>query len=343
MNIPENYIKKLNHKNDSFITNFIEQNFSKEIFFNSEIMDVMRKIFFDMSYVYESLEFLDKAGIEFNLTLAGGSLRDLFAEKYDSIKDLDIILYFNNIEGYSILPKENMLSNLENNIVLVETFEACKIKYDNWDNWNIDKKLTALVEISLGKMLNVQKVFIPLDLPLEIEEKDLCRSNYHNKFLRGVIKMTDKKLNYPIDILISNTYAEKYVETFDFNICKIMLEISSKQFKEMLMKFDWETLETIKNQIVPLNEFWFDFAYKKLTINPIGYDILAVQRSIVDHLPKIKEKFENHEIKLLQYQDSSFVSQDVKNYLAKANDLIDLNGSLITKEDSINIIKNLIK
>lgn len=344
MTIPINYIKHLNDlssEDKSFILDYIEKNYTAEIFYNQEVMINMKKIFFDMSYIYQVLEPLEKAGLDFTLSLVGGALRDLMTENYNLIKDLDIVLSINNIKDYSKNEVVSTLTHIEENPKLKDLIEVCKKKYEFWNIWNIDKKIAGLLEVTLAKQLKIKQTFIPLDLPKGMEDNGIFRSNYHNIFLRGVIKIEDEKLKYPADILICNSTAENYVNTFDFNICKIRLTINSKQFKEMSLVLNWDSLEKIKNEITPTNEFWIDLAYKRLTLNPLGFDMNALERAIVEHLPRIQLKYPEYKLNLTKYNNSKALNEDVKEYLEKMDNFITLNEKLPTKQDSkkIKVIK----
>lgn len=337
MKIPENYIRSLNDLSvgdKSFVLDYLQKNFTAEIFYNQEIMIAVKKIFYDMSYIHEALEILEKVGIDFTLTLVGGALRDLLTDNHESIKDLDIVLSINNVEQYSINQEGDLVNNIEDNTELKEYIDSCKEKYKDWEFWNIDKKIAALIESILSKKITIKQTYIPLELPKEMKDNGIFRSNYHNLFLRGVIKLEDNTLQYPADILICNATAEEYVNTFDFNICKIMLTISADQYKEMCLNFNWDMLETIKNQIIPSNDFWIDLAYKRLTLNPIGFDMNALERAIVDHLPRIQKKYPHHTLKLIQYNNSELLNEEVKLYLSKMDEFITLGEKLPTKEDS---------
>ena len=340
MIIPLNYIKNINdlsEQDKSFVLNYLEKNYTAEIFYTQEIMIAMKKIFFDMSFIYEALECLEYAGLNFTLSLVGGALRDLLSENYDLIKDLDIVLSINNIQDYSKNQIVTDFAHIENNPKLKNLINDCEKKYEKWLSWDIDKKIATLVEAALAKKLKIKKTYVPLDLPKDMKDNGIFRSNYHNIFLRGVIKLEDDNLRYPADILICNSTAQDYVNTFDFNICKVMLSITSQQFKDMTIKFNWDTLEKIKNQIIPFNEFWIDIAYKKLTLNPIGFDMNALERAIVEHLPRIQKKYPDHKLNLIKYNNHSAINNDVKTYLEKMNEFILLNEKLPTKQDSRNI------
>lgn len=337
MIIPTNYIKNiddLSTQDKSFVLDYLEKNYTAEIFYNQEIMIAMKKIFFDMSFIYEVLECLEHAGLNFTLSLVGVALRDLLSENYNLIKDLDIVLSINNIHDYSKNQTVSSLTHIESNPKLKELISDCEKKYENWLSWDIDKKIATLVEAALSKKLKIKRTYVPLDLPKDMEHNGIFRSNYHNIFLRGVIKLEDDKLRYPADILICNSSAEDYVNTFDFNICKVMLSITSQQFKEMTIKFNWDTLEKIKNQIIPFNEFWLDMSYKKLTLNPIGFDMNALERAIVEHLPRIQNKYSGHKLSLIEYNHHQEINHEVKTYLEKMSEFIILNEKLPTKQDS---------
>lgn len=345
MIIPTNYTKDLNDlsgEDKSFILEYLEKNYTTDIFYNQEVMIAMKKIFFDMSYIYQALEALEQAGVDFTLSLVGGALRDLFTENYDLIKDLDIVLSINNIENYSKNTHTSTIANLESIPELTTQVQLCKSKYKEWDFWDLDKKIAALIEVSISHKLNVKQTFIPLDLPKHMEDNGIFRRNYHNVFLRGVIKIEDEKLRYPIDVLICNSTAKDYVNTFDFNICKIMLSITSKQFKQMSLNFNWDNLERIKNEIVPTNDFWLDIVYKKLTLNPVGFDMNALERAIVEHLPRIQQKYPDYKLNLVHYNQSESIQEDVKEYLEKMHNFIELSEKLPTKQDSRNLRPNKI-
>lgn len=345
MIIPTNYTKDLNNlseKDKLFILDYLEKNYTTDIFYNQEVMMTMKKIFSEMTYIYQALEPLENAGLDFTLSLVGGALRDLFTENYHLIKDLDIVLSINNVENYSKNNNVSTITNLENISEIQEQVQVCKSKYKEWDYWDIDKKIAALIEVSIAKNLNIKQTFIPLELPKHMEDNGIFRSNYHNVFLRGVVKIEDEKLRYPIDVLICNSTAKDYVNTFDFNICKIMLSITSEQFKKMSLNFNWDSLEQIKNEIIPTNDFWLDIVYKNLTLNPIGFDMNALERSIVEHLPRIQAKYPEYKLNLNKYNGSDLIQDDVKEYLNKMHDFIELNEKLPTKQDSRNIKPNKI-
>ena len=230
MQVPNSYlsdIEKLsdNEKND--VLNYIKNNFSEEVFFNQDVMRYLKNIFLDMSQIFDALEDLQKAGINFSLSLVGGSLRDLFTEKYELIKDLDIVLSINDIHDYSYDVDNGKIINWDNHYLKTLVNESQK-KYNDWNDWGIDKKIASIVEMQLAKKLKIKESFIPLNLPKDMKANHVFRSNYHNIFLRGVIKVEDEILHYPADILICNSTAENYVSTFDFNICKII--VAKKNF-----------------------------------------------------------------------------------------------------------------
>lgn len=336
MQVPNSYlsdIEKLsdNEKND--VLNYIKNNFSEEVFFNQEVMRYLKNIFLDMSQIFDALEDLQKAGINFSLSLVGGSLRDLFTEKYELIKDLDIVLSINDIHDYSYDVDNGKIINWDNHYLKTLVNESQK-KYNDWNDWGIDKKIASIVEMQLAKKLKIKESFIPLNLPKDMKANHVFRSNYHNIFLRGVIKVEDEILHYPADILICNSTAENYVSTFDFNICKIMLPISHDDFKKMEVNFDWDYLEVIKNKIIVSKDFWVDLTYQRLTLNPIGFDLNALERALVDHLPRLKNKYENFKLHLIDYNQNPELDIDVKYYLERMNDFIALNEKLPTKVDS---------
>lgn len=336
MQVPNSYlsdIEKLsdNEKND--VLNYIKNNFSEEVFFNQEVMRYLKNIFLDMSQIFDALEDLQKAGINFSLSLVGGSLRDLFTEKYELIKDLDIVLSINDIHDYSYDVDNGKIINWDNHYLKTLVNESQK-KYNDWNDWGIDKKIASIVEMQLAKKLKIKESFIPLNLPKDMKANHVFRSNYHNIFLRGVIKVEDEILHYPADILICNSTAENYVSTFDFNICKIMLPISHDDFKKMEVNFDWDYLEVIKNKIIVSKDFWVDLTYQRLTLNPIGFDLNALERALVNDLPRLKNKYENFKLHLIDYNQNPELDIDVKYYLERMNDFIALNEKLPTKVDS---------
>lgn len=336
MQVPISYLKDietLDNDIKSEVLEYITQNFSKEIFFNQEIMTYFKNIFLDMSQIFDALENLKECGINFSLSLVGGALRDLFTEKYELIKDLDIVLSIDGINNYSYEVDNGQIIDWENKYLKDLVSEAQK-KYDDWSDWTIDKKIASIIEVQLSKKLNIKESYMPLNLPKDMKTNNVFRSNYHNIFLRGVIKIEDEKLHYPADILICNSSAENYVSTFDFNICKIMLPISHDDFKKMELVFDWDYLEKIKNQVIVNKEFWIDLIYKRLTLNPIGFDLNALERSLVDHLPRLKNKYEDFKLHLVDYNQNENLDYNVQYYLEKMNEFIDLNEKLPTKVDS---------
>lgn len=259
--------------------------------------------------VAQSLEPLKDIGLSFEIALAGGSLRDFLSLQQDKIKDLDILVSLNNAPGfeYNLNTESNRIFDtmFSDFSLITEALSLKEFSFDQLKNTtHAEQFYYFLVSELLDKSWNVTRAYAPRPFSNQAKEafaKQCVRSDYHNQFLRDVIKINDEKLSYPVDVLLCNTTSEDYVNSFDFEICKAFIVFHSLSEIENLLaqvKTDNEqqaVFDNLMSKILFSEGFAQDMSQKKLTLNPHFFDMDAVEHALMGHYPRIKDKFSDYQ------------------------------------------------
>ena len=200
-----------------------------------------------------------------------------------------------------------------------------------------------LVKSVLEREFKIEKDYPPRALPDDLKNQakakaEVWRSGYHNALLRGVVKLNDPKLTYPADILLCNDSVAAYVGTFDFDFCKISLEFENKETKKLdnlLNFFKGEHLLDMYHAVKFPRGFVQDMKNKTFTINPLGFDLNAVEEALMKHYPRLKEKYPDHQIKFI---DNSTIQKNLKpeisDYIKKFQAYEKMNQAVPDKKES---------
>ena len=211
------------------------------------------------------------------MNLAGGALRDLILDNEDKIKDIDLVLSFEDICKRRIVKDKKTKLYIEDLI--------------NIYNENINK-LGEAFERSGYEVKRYQNFPKEEVQELNPTENDEIYNKLEN-FL-GVLKIKGNNLSYEIDILFVLDI-ESYVNNFfDFNICKVQSEIIRNGFmQENAENLVQNGLEKFK---VKNRHFLEDAKNKTITYNLSNKTEEDLLNSFQKHLPRIYDKYKEYKI-----------------------------------------------
>ena len=211
------------------------------------------------------------------MNLAGGALRDLILDNEDKIKDIDLVLSFEDICKRRIVKDKKTKLYIEDLI--------------NIYNENINK-LGEAFERSGYEVKRYQNFPKEVVQELNPTENDEIYNKLEN-FL-GVLKIKGNNLSYEIDILFVLDI-ESYVNNFfDFNICKVQSEIIRNGFmQENAENLVQNGLEKFK---VKNRHFLEDAKNKTITYNLSNKTEEDLLNSFQKHLPRIYDKYKEYKI-----------------------------------------------
>lgn len=211
------------------------------------------------------------------MNLAGGALRDLILDNENKIKDIDLILSFEDI------CKRRILKDKTKKLYIEEVIEIY--------NENINR-LSKLFEKNGYEVKGFQS--FPKELVKELN--DVESDEIYNKLenFLGVLKIKGNNLSYEIDILFVLDI-ENYVNNFfDFNICKVQSEIirngEMQESNENLIQNGLEKFK-VKNRY-----FLEDAKNKTITYNLSNKTEEDLLNSFQKHLPRIYDKYKEYKI-----------------------------------------------
>lgn len=301
---------------------------------DSQFRQLFRNIMKDVAQIHYALKPLARLlGFRYDMGIAGGCLRDLLNER--TIKDIDIIVSLHYVPGFNFFSDIMHEGNIEKKKTPDEIFREA---YPN-PEWQVlelglpafiyqPEKKTSYAEQfffhvfsnTLKKNFHVDKEYEPRPVSESLKERlkttNLLKTQYKNAFLRGVIKLEDKALHFPLDILLANSTVSQYVDSFDFEICKVWLDCSDKEMlDELIIHCTEEKLEKIYQKIQVSSTFIHDLQNKTLTLDPSCFDLQSAEISLMKHYPRIKAKYPEHEFKVINYDHLSRVSEEAHRYI----------------------------
>lgn len=307
---------------DRYIEEIYKKFGNERVWTNNEISTFKELLISLQSINQEIKPVLDALGLAYEVTLTGGAIRD-FLLKVDSIKDLDVIIniekpFFNEIKILAAKKSQyNQEKNKKEEDCFTEYYEKIypKLAKFELDRFNFDPNLgekvdqfySYIVKEMLARKFKITNIFNSNKCGvIENIEKDhemINQADYHNVFLQNVIKINDKKFNYPVDILLSTIKSEQYNECFDFNICKVSLPLLSNDKDNQLINNELSVENTIKfiNKIRYTEGFLIDAIYQKLTLNIENFTLVELERSLTKHYPKLNDKYPTYELSLPKY------------------------------------------
>lgn len=360
-NFEEDYVKKV----------YEEVGLQKEW---SDIQ-IFKNILLDLKKIDSVLQPIAKTmGMKYEIGLTGGALRDFFTGRSSLIKDLDIIFYISEWEYIPMGESAEILNKnfdeyYHNNVTKFKNLNISPFLFDSTiGTIKSEQFIFHMLSQLICKEFSIEYSFSPRalsDQALEALKQNIDKSGYENTLLRGVIKLLDDKLHYPVDILVSLESVASYTDRFDFNLCKIFLYFNEKNTLKSV-KEDMSDSEVLKyiHRTYMTESFLTDLVYKKISLNPIQMDMDAVAFSLTDHYPRLQNKFPEYSLHI--YRDAASnpcrinkkeyanldvtqvkmidgLSPNVADYVTRFVFYNQLNNQIPNKEQSDNIKKHIKK
>lgn len=332
----------------------IYERFVKREWTNNDLIS-FKNILLDLKKVDQALvPIKDILGMTYTLSLTGGALRDIITGKANEISDLDIVV---NISGPEDLSFDLTVEDARNNINILDKFNKIyavispkmhKLGLNDFvaktSKGGYGEQLCYyLVSSLINNNINVKKLYPPRDIELVSEDNSdistFDASTYNSLYLQAVLKLEDKRLNYPVDILLSNVTVDTYNRAFDFNLCKVYFDYHTlnDNLKKTINK-DMPLNEVIKyfDNITYNHDFIEDVIYKKMTFTFTDFILSQVECSLNKHYPKLQSKYEDYNF---------YLEQGAFKYCKNIEDYNKLNLSLssLKKEDLNSKIKDEVK
>lgn len=278
-------------------------------FLNENKINYLKDIWEDANYINNLLEPIRKLNIKYTLDLTGGSARDFVLNNQEKIKDLDFMISL----------EKNMTNFTLKNLINSKIFNEDEIKNVKWqDNDDVEIKKSKIIELCLNKSKSKMTVF-------QHRKKDetvvSCATTSYGPLLAqdrliSVIKL-EGNTNYPIDILLTDFVKSKFIEDFDFDLCKASFCFVNPFYKK---EFPKNHSHLISRFVADL-DFWADVYNNTNTYNTNNRSKYDIDRSFDNHLPRIVAKYPNNKLLIVG-------SKDIKNYADKKAFKNELNNEL---------------
>lgn len=326
----EQYVNILGFDSRKFSKEDYQKSFEQHIniknFLSEDKAPILKKLWEDSHFIYDALLPLEKLGIKYTIDLTGGCVRDFILGKHHDIKDCDVMFSISsltelNFEKFSeLFTQEEMLevgfiSNLTSNFYLDE------------------QKKIQLLQMCLNRTQHVHQSYFftkaerrdkVTDFELK-EEPEISEEEQNDPYfefeytpdiipdgLLGVIKLSGDKLNYPMDILITNLNKPKFLSDFDFDICKASFSIKNEVYQHEFPKDYSHFLSHFSAN----SHFWADVHNKTITYQLDGRSKKEIDRSFESHLKRLIQKYPDYQINLSYLSFSEKISKhvDLKQY-----------------------------
>lgn len=272
--------------------------------------------------IYDSMKAIDSvltpfrdAGIPYSLVSTGGALYDFLTGKHELTKDIDIVLHFNIVADknekqkapdntfFAVpvsddwtepeeLPKDIISEKYQQSVHNLIKEHAPQLAHANH---KYDMGLFShLVQRMIDKNYKTSQIYT---------QKNFKDGDYVKMLLHSLIKVSDNKLNKPLDIMLSQRSPQVYCDSFDFNICKNY--ITYRRFKHEFMKEDDLATQVEKQgyspQLMLEHMMCFPIALEDLVNRKYTMKLNTLRLSDINyymtrHYPRIKEKLPEYEL-----------------------------------------------
>ncbi len=150
----------------------------------------------------------------------------------------------------------------------------------------------------------------------------------------AVVKIEYAKLNYPVDILLTDFIKPEFIKNFDFDICKASMCFVNPHVKKEFPK----NFSHLISRFVAELEFWADVHNNTYTYDTFERSAYQIERSFANHLPRIKNKYPGGKIIL----SSKGFYRDVAEKMMEISNLTD---DLEKKDEKNNVapIRKIVK
>lgn len=276
-----------------------------------ENKEILNKIINQFNDIKESLQPLMDLGVSFDLWLVGGSVRDLLLGNGNLIKDLDIMLTFQQPVTPKFPGKKAFLkkSKLDFTIPQLQNIvfpTGSTTPFEHWDfldaknkarDYKIQQKkqrvkqaaLFDMITCCLGQNINLTEVYKPsVD---EAKQEELSEKYVDNR-ITGVIKLHKESWSWPVDILVSVYSVDTFLTAFDFGICKVGMELlrgaDVREQRDILP----HTPENLMKRVRVTRHFLEDVTNKQISM--LVSEVMTMrqlQHSCENHLERLEKKY----------------------------------------------------
>lgn len=290
-----------------------------ELLNNSEMAhsrcEVVEKLNNDLSIVKDLFIPLKGAGVNVEVSLVGGAVRDFYTLDPGKIKDLDILVTIPSclFEGQiNSMTKES----------LMPFFSSMHFDCIEWKDEDIPVfKAYNLIQLCLVDKINIEKSYSPRIPNVETMMEHDNYTMWEIEVLNGVIKLKDDKLHYPCDILISKLPNETFISRFDFEICKAGFDLAQ-------LRKDWTVVDYAKS-FFSCPGFLNDYKNKTLTTVLDNRSQGGIDKSMQYHLPRLQKKYPAYKL----IQEILYATGEEKEKLEKIRLNYQLNYHLSEKPE----------
>lgn len=293
VNMYDLYDKKKNTKD---IELFASGLLSNKSFYSENKKEVLDKIYHDLNELNQCLIPLKNIGIDYNIRLIGGAVRDYVLDKHEQIKDLDIAIELSassywNSDRYYTEQEQNRKFTKENLQGFCTLEDLDKVNFNNDDNLYL--KHNKLLQICLSRKTNTQNVNFFAYL-----NRVVARTGYGQNILQelsGIIKAKGGVFNYELDILITDKNMDSLIKTIDFNICNASIRIINTA--EAGYSY-FPPLSYLADRFFSSQQFFEDIMNKTVTFNVHKKTYEQIQHSLGDHRERIMKKYPDYTLQV---------------------------------------------
>lgn len=294
-----------------------EEAFKKHIsvkaFLNEKKTSYLSKIWKDALYLKTVFEPLKKLNIPYTLDLTGGSVRDFVLDRPQLIKDLDFMVSIQLLAGeIPDLRELKVFSDEELNRVGWPQTLLSGVKYAGLhfeyttDKNSLGQEDIDLMNINNPDFLKVRLLQLCFNRAAEevqcwdhsdkrsivVGENNYGADLFRQDRLISVFKTDGKRTNYPLDILLTDFPKTKFLNDFDFDICKASFCFINPHVKKEFPKNNSHLI----SRFVATVDFWADVINKTITYNVVSRSKYQIDVSFEKHLPSIEKKYEDYKL-----------------------------------------------
>lgn len=230
----------------------------------------------------------------YELSIVGGSLRDIIAAQPEKVNDYDMVISCGHGKAEDILNlARNMgfaidLQDEELNKIKTFRIESAKeqrnAKDNEWDNYT-EKYLIEQIEKDfyfskvINKLMSHTKNYKHFSAN-NVKEKYM---NFHITSINQFTGFNDKK----VDLIVSDYYGLGFLSTFDFELCKIYADLKKVETKEDLL-----------GQIIPTGSMLRDIDDKTFSVKVTKFSPENLHYFFNKHLLKLIEKYPEYKLNI---------------------------------------------
>ncbi len=313
----------------------------------------LKEILENAQVITNAIAPLKDIGINLELGIVGGAVRDIALNRTDMINDYDFVVRLS--DSYKQLVdiqnqvEPSMLKNIlthEESQLFYSQFNSMKeycienqFKKELADPYFIPKdstietntKIKLLVQILVERQLKTNKYSYSLFRNKDVQNK------YLNQHIDAIFQI-DNIGNKKIDLILSKYNAQGFAMTFDFEICKASINL---QFLMDEKINDKDNLKNVIDRIVLTPGMLKDIHDKTFTIRVDNFDENHIHYFMNKHFLKLKDKFPEYSLNSFSRssEPESISKTNLVNYYKAQHAYKDLQIELGTNDNKLQIGK----